>query len=168
MAMTPDDARHGEPLPSGPPIPQVLEAAAADLRRRLDERWVEISDRVVARALTASRRSYPVRAQAASGPVQVSEQVLVSYLREAIDRTVPGSALAHVALEIRGRDELVGVLIQLVGQYGIPLLPVADRVRELAVECLDGLLGPVRTPVTVSTLHVHFAGVVVGDPAESG
>jgi len=163
MEMTPDTPRR-EPPTGDPPEPTALRLAAAALRRHTDERWVEVSDRVVARAMTVTRRSMPIRAQADSGPIQVSEQVLISYLRAAIDGTVPGSAVAHVTLQVRGRDELSGVTVQLIAQYGVPLLPIADEVRLRAIECLEGVLGPTPTPVTVIPLHVHFCDVILGPP----
>lgn len=163
MEVTPDSPRR-EPPSGDPPQTTVLGEAAAALRRHTENRWVEVSDRVVAKAMRATRRSYPIRAQASSGPIQISEQVLVSYLRAAIDGTVPGSALTHVTLEVKGRDELSGVIIQLIAEFGLPLLPVADEVRERAIECLQGLLGPTPTPVSVLPLHVHFTDVVTGPP----
>lgn len=76
MEMTPDMPRR-EPLPGDPPQASALGLAAAALRRRADERWVEVSDRVVSRAMTVTRRSQPIRAQASTGPIQVSEQVVI-------------------------------------------------------------------------------------------
>lgn len=161
MEMTPDMPRR-EPFPGDPPQASALGLAAAALRRRADERWVEVSDRVVSRAMTVTRRSQPIRAQASSGPIQVSEQVVISYLRAAIDETVLGFALAHVTLQVSGRHELSAVVIQLIAQFGVPLLPVADEVRRLALRCLESVLGPTPTPVTVTSLHVHFSDVIKG------
>lgn len=145
----------------------LLRQAATSLRQRTDPRWVEISDRLLANALTATRRSQPVRAVSPDGPVHISEQVLTTYLRAAIDGAVPGSALARVSIDIHGRDTFAGVTIQLIAQFGVELLPVADRVRELARECLVGLLGDVTPTVDVRTMHVHYCDVVPGDPATS-
>ncbi len=75
------------------------------------------------RSEISTHRSHPIRAQASGGPIQISEQALISYLRAAIDATVPGTALAHISLQVTGRDELSGVIIQLIAQYGTPLLP---------------------------------------------
>jgi len=138
--------------------------AAAELSRQADARWVEISDRVLAKALGATRRSHPVRAQASSGPVQISEQVVITHLRDALDGAVPGSALSHVRIDIEGRDVLAGVAIQLIAQYGRPLLPIAAEIRALATTRLIELLGPVAPPVTVELLHVHFSDVTRQDP----
>lgn len=151
---------HHEP-PDGDPGDWPAQAAAVNgLRDLAQQRWVQISDRVIAGALSATRRSLTIRAEAASGPVQVSEQVLLTYLRDAITQAVPPETLAHITLQIEGRDTLSGVLIQLVAQYGVPLLPLADHVRELTASCVHDLLGPVDMPVTVSALHIHFRDVV--------
>lgn len=168
MAMTPQD-------PQRPPLADArrddegldvarLEEAADNLRERSDPRWVEISDRVLAKSLAATRRSRPVRAQARTGHVYVSEQVLIAYLREAIDDAVHDSALAHVGIEIQGRNTFAGATIQLVARFGVELLPIADRVRELARSRLAQLLGDVTPSVRVQTMHVHFCDVVRGDP----
>lgn len=142
----------------------VLRDAAVLLRERSDQRWVEISDRVLAKALRATRRSHPVRALAPGGPVLVSEQVLVAHLREAIDGQVPGSAVERIHVEVDGRDTFAGVIIEVTAQYGEPLLPIADRIHALATAELTTVLGPVVAQVSVRATHVHFSDVVIGDP----
>jgi len=154
-----------EPLTGSPPEPAALKTASAALRAHADQRWVEISDRVLAKAMTATRRSHPIRAHASSGAIQISEQALISYLRAAIDATVPGTALAHISLQVTGRDELSGVIIQLIAPYGTPLLTIADDIRTRAIQCLLEVLGPSATPVTVTHLHIHFCDVVETNPA---
>lgn len=146
---------------------EVLRAAAQRLRRQADARWVEVSDRVVAAAMTATRRSLPLRAMAPGGPVHVSEQVVVAHLRAAIDEAVADAATAAVTLEVRDRDALTGVVIQLVARYGRPLLPIADHVRDVTAARLVDLLGPTATTVTVHEMHVHFSDVTTGDPHTS-
>ena len=146
------------------PEDALLAEAAQSLRARVDPRWVEISDRVLAKVLTATRRSHPVRAAARTGPVHVSEQVLIAYLRDAIDGQVPGSALANVHVEIEGRDTFAGVTIQVLVQYGRPILPIADRIHEIVAARLAELLGPLAPPVDVRATHVHVSDVTRGDP----
>ncbi len=141
-----------------------LDQAAADARRRLDQRWVEISDQIVATAMTARRRTRPLRAEGATGPVFVSDQVVVGDLRAVVDGAVQGSAVAQVDLDVQPGDLLSGVVIQLVVQYGVRLIPLADRVRALAEQRLAVLLGPVPMPVTVRTMRVHYRDVTVEDP----
>lgn len=72
-----------EPQMLTDPADQVRRAAAAP-RIHADERWVEISDRVLAKALTVTRRSRPSRAANSGGRVKVSEQVLVGSIGEAL------------------------------------------------------------------------------------
>ena len=166
MAMTPDEASRpmiGADLPGE----DVLAAAAADLRDRVDPRWVAISDRVLASALTATRRSRPLRAQAASGPVSVSEQVLIAHVRHALDGRVPGTAVAAIHVNIEGRDSFSGLIIEIVAEYGRPLLPLADRVHALAAAELVSVLGPLDPLVSVRATHVHVNDVTRGDPQEA-
>lgn len=156
-----------QPSPTGSTVEPVhspaLAQAAEAARRRLDRRWVEVSDQIVTTVLTARRHTRPLRAAGTTGAVFVSDQVVVAGLRTAVDGAVRGSAVARVDLEVQ-RDQLVGVVIQLVAQYGTALIPLADEVRTLAQERLATLLGPVEAPVTVSAMHVHFSDVTVDDP----
>lgn len=162
--MTPSGPEHA-PRPNAPEL--LLRQATDSLRLQPHPRWVEISDRVLARALTATRRSRPVRAHAPDGPVHISEQVLISYLRDAIDGAVPGSALAQVNIDIEGKDRYRGLTVQLIAQFGVELLPIADHVRELARACLADLLGDTAPSVEVRAMHVHYCDVVRGDPADA-
>lgn len=57
-----------------------------------------------------------------------------------------------------------GVTIELVAQFGLGLLPLADGVPDLAAATNAALLGPVTPVVTVSEKHVHFGDVTAGDP----
>ena len=148
--------------PSAPGV-TALQAATASLREHVDDRWVEVADRVLSLALTATRGSLAVRAQAPGGPVQVSEQVLVAYVRDAI------AGVAHVApsgIEILTDDQhrCTGVVIEVTVQYGQPVIPVADRIRNLTEAVLAELLGPVTPSVTVTAMHVHVADVTTTDP----
>ncbi|MEO7234784.1 MAG: hypothetical protein ABIW80_05365 [Lapillicoccus sp.] len=165
------DVSNDRPAPGRPEAPPeaaarsaALDRAATQSRQRLDARWVEVSDQIVATALTARRRTRPLRAEGRSGPVYVSDQVVVSDLRATIDGAVRGSAVAQVDLEVRQDDRLAGVVVQLVAQYGVALVPMADRVRELTRRRLAELLGPVPLPVTVRTMRVHFRDVTREDP----
>lgn len=159
--MTPCHPPEADENPAGV---AVLEAATADLRAAGDSRWIEVSDRVLAKAMTATRRSHPVRAQATSGPVHVSEQVLVTHLRAAVDEQVPGSAPVHIYVHTSGQDRFSGTTVCLVAEYGRPLLPIADRVRDVVHTELSTLLGPVIPKVSEHTMHVHFCGVTEGHP----
>lgn len=139
-----------------------LSAAAAALRDHIDHRWVEVADAITSRALTASRPSWPVRAQAPGGPLQVAEQVLVAYLRDSID-PIADCEVVNIQVETDG-DHCTGVVIAAAVRYGTELIPLADRVRQVAECRLEELLGSVVPPVTVSMIHVHVSDVTRGDP----
>lgn len=136
----------------------MLEQATQALSDHVDQRWVQISDRVRSRALQATRASLPVRAQAATGPVQVSEQVLITYLRDAINK-VPHAKIQDIIIATEGLDTYTGVTIIISTLFGTPLIPLADTIRDLANKRLAELLGPVSPPVSVTTMTVHIEDV---------
>ena len=133
-------------------------AAIRSNRARTDARWVEISDRVRTRALRVTRRSLPVIAQAPSGPINVSEQVLITYVRDALDG-VSGARVEEITIAVDVDNTYSGITIFLSARFGEPLLPVADAVRDLAAARLRELLGDITPPVTVATMEVHFDDV---------
>lgn len=141
-----------------------LAEAAGTMRAHADPRWVEVSSRVLDAALRATRRSQPVKAQAPGGTVYVSEQVIIAYLREAIDGRIPGTAVAAIHLDITGKDTFSGVLIEMIVQYGTEILPAADRARATAAAVLHELLGTAATEVHVRAGHVHVSDVTEHDP----
>lgn len=138
--------------------------AAEAWREASDRRWVEISDRVIAKAMTASRRSQLIAGTAAGGRYHVSEQVVVAHLGAALDGAVPGAAVARIHMEVEGRETLVGVVVEIIAEYGRPLLPVADHVRAIATSVVASLMGPGVPAVSVQAWHVHVSDVVDGDP----
>ncbi|MEP6854806.1 MAG: hypothetical protein ABJA33_05015 [Pedococcus sp.] len=136
-----------------------LVARAADaLRAHADERWVEISDRVLGRALNVTRRSMPVRAASSGGPVNVSEQVLVAGIRSALDG-LSGAAPVDIRISTDEQHRYTGVFIALAVDYKSAILPVADHARHCVRDVLLTLLGPVSPPVTVTTMQVHVDDV---------
>lgn len=155
MAMSPEVPPGGGAVPGPDPL---LLRARDELRATLTDRWVEVADRVVARALTATRRALPIRAEASSGPVHVSEQVLIAHVRAAV-ADVPGCEPTAIVIRNDGRDGYTGVLVAVTARYGVALLPLADQVRDAAARVLRTLLGPVVPPVTVSTMQVHVGDV---------
>lgn len=161
MAMKLPDQSTGTPGTLGGA--DVLEVAAAQLRDRVEPRWVEISDRILAKVLTATRRSFPVRAVVATGPTWVSEQVLVSYLRDAIHGHVAGSTLQAIHVHLVGRDTFESVTILIAVDYGEVIVTVADEIHRLVARRLDELLGPAAPEVEVRGTHVHVADVVPPD-----
>lgn len=147
------------PDPQLPGDPQDLVTRAADvLRTRADERWVEISDRVLTKAFNVTRRSMPVRAASSGGAVNVSEQVLVAGIRSALD-DLSGAAAVDIRISTDDQHRYTGVFIALSVDYRTAILPVADRARDRARDVLLTLLGPVNPPVTVTTMHVHVDDV---------
>jgi hypothetical protein len=136
----------------------MLEQAAQSLREHVDQRWVQISDRVLTRALRATRTSLAVQAKAPSGVVHISEQVLITYLRDAIS-TVPHVKIQDVVIATEGLDTYAGLTITINARFGLLLLPVADTIRALAQTRLTQLLGPITPPVTVTTMDVHVQDV---------
>lgn len=144
--------------PSDPPRDARMGAAIRSNRARTDARWVEISDRVRTRALRVTRRSLPVIAQAPSGPINVSEQVLITYVRDALDG-VSGARVEEITIAVDVDNTYSGITIFLSARFGEPLLPVADAVRDLAAARLRELLGDITPPVTVATMEVHFDDV---------
>lgn len=132
---------------------------AVDLiRSQADDRWVEISDRVLDKALLLTRRSLPVRAEGAGGPVNVSEQVLIAGIRQALE-SVTGALPSDIQIHTDERHHYTGVLICVNADFGSPILPTADDIRERTQHALTGMLGHVTPPVTVSTMHVHVDDV---------
>lgn len=175
--MTPDSSARadtGSDLPAGEVRDQaVLRSAADAMREHVDDRWVEVADLVLARAIAATRPSRPVLARASSGAFHVAEQVLVSSLRASIDR-LEDCEVVDIDIQTRppgraGADDwagevCTGVLIALAVRYGTVLIPLADQVRRLASERIDRVLGHVVPSVDVSAMHVHVADVTRGDP----
>ena len=158
MAMTPEDMTSSADVEGS----ALLRDAALDLRHQVNHRWVEIADDVVSRALTASRPSWPVRAEASTGTVEVAEQVLVTYLRDSID-PIDDCEVVQIQVKTDG-DVCTGVVIAVAVRFGTPLIPLADTVRQQAESRLGQLLGPVIPPITVTQMHVHVADVTRGDP----
>lgn len=167
MAMTPEPAERDQ-------LPDLDEAdlawlrtAADDLRHHVDDRWVEVSRRILTTALSATRRSRPIRALSATGPVHVNEQVIIAYLREAVDNAVPAATMTGITVHTSGGETFDGLTIEMVAPYGVPLIPLADRTREVAADVLNGILGLLAPPIMVSTMHVHFGDVArLGPPAQ--
>ena len=153
--MTPSDPQGGE---------TPLARAASEIRRQANQRWVEIADRVTAAALSATRTSTPIRASAPGGRVWIAEQVLVAYLRQAVDDEVPDAAATAISVRVAGRETLDSVGIHLTVRYGTLLLPIADHARTVAARVLTDLLGPVDSEVDSRAMHVHIADVTRGDP----
>lgn len=162
MAMNPTDG--SRPTDDGSARDDLVLSRAADALRAVDDdRWVEIAPRILQAALGASRRTRPVRATSSSGPLQISDRVIVEYLHEALDGAVPGAAVDRITVRLAGRDTFDGLLIELLVRYGVAVIPVADRVREIAAGVVRGL-GVESVEVSIRTTHVHVTDVTRADP----
>lgn len=145
-------------LPANTHGDALVEQATQSLREHVDQRWVQISERVRSRALRATRTSLPVRAQSASGPVHISEQVLITYLRDTLS-TVGHARIQDITIATENIDTFTGVTITIAARYGTPLIPLADTIRDLTNKRLTQLLGPIAPPVTIKTMTVHIEDV---------
>ena len=147
------------------PLPDMADLAAAtgQLREHVDPRWVEVADRVLSRALLATRRSQPIQAHAPRGPVKVSEHVLVAYIRAAI-ADIPAAAPAAIAATVDPQHRCTGITIDLTVQYNHEILPIADEIRRRTEDVLREVLGDVIPAVTVRDMHVHVGDVTTADP----
>ncbi|RYV50838.1 hypothetical protein EUA98_11225 [Pengzhenrongella frigida] len=159
MAMTPQNAHESNEAGTALVSDARWAAAITASRAHTDARWVEISDRMRARALRVTRRSLPITAQAPSGPVHVSEQVLITYLRDALT-AVPGARVDDIIIAVGAQDAYAGITVAISARYGEPLLPIADAMRDLAAARLRDLLGDITPPVTVTTMEVHIDDVL--------
>lgn len=149
--MTPDPQRQSDQDAQSKRVADVV-------REQADERWVEISDRVLEKALRVTRRSMPVRAASLRGPVNISEQVLITGIRQALE-PVAGAVPTDITVHTDARHNYTGILICLTANYGAPILPAADDIRNRTEHALTSMLGPLTPPITVSTMHVHVDDV---------
>ena len=145
--------------------PATLAAATQALRQHVDDRWVEMSDRVLSKALAATRRSLPVRAHdlGGGGALYVSEQVLTAYIRDAI-APIPAAAPTQIHIHADTGLHCTGITIEITVQYKEPVIPIADQIRNRSETVLQTLLGPGTPQVTVATMHVHVSDVTTDDP----
>jgi len=145
--------------------PATLAAATQALRQHVDDRWVEMSDRVLSKALAATRRSLPVRAHdlGGGGALYVSEQVLTAYIRDAI-APIPAAAPTQIHIHADTGHHCTGITIEITVQYKEPVIPIADQIRNRSETVLQTLLGPGTPQVTVATMHVHVSDVTTDDP----
>ena len=145
--------------------PATLAAATQALRQHVDDRWVEVADWVLSKALTSTRRSLPVRAHdlGGGGALYVGEHVLTAYLRDAI-APIPAAAPTRIHIHADTGHHCTGVTIEITVQYNEPVIPIADQIRHRTETMLQTLLGPGTPPVTVATMHVHVSDVTTDDP----
>lgn len=160
MAMSPPP--ESAPLDPSGGSHRVMDTAIQQMRDHTDPRWVEIESDLLAHVLATSRPSHPLRARSALGPYAVSEQVLISYLRDALDRA-PHCEVS--AIYVHADDAVcTGITIVTTAQYGHRLVDVADVLRIAADDVISKVLGVVRPRVTVTDMHVHVDDISSGDP----
>lgn len=146
-----------------------LVAATRSLREHTDARWVQVADRVMAKALVATRRSLPIRAHPAAadtksvGKVFVSEEVATTHVRSAI-ADVAGSAPNRIRIHSDVDHRCTGVTIEVTIQYPEPIIPIADEIRDRTKQILAELFGPHTPPVAIEAMHVHVSDVTTNDP----
>jgi len=160
MAMTPDAGGPGAESMSAEQ--RDLDVAAQALRDHTDERWVEIADSMLAGVLAKAPPSHPVQGQVGSETFYVSEQVLTSYLLDAID-PIPDVEVDAIRIHA-DQDRYTGVTILITARHGLALLPAADSIREAAQARLQEVLGQPVPRVSVSSMHVQVEDVTPADP----
>jgi hypothetical protein len=158
MAMTPSD--------SDP----VLARAARSLRdQSADARWIDISESIISRVRTTTRRTWPVDADFPTAATQserkadtlrISDHLVRTTLRRAL-AGVHGAEPTAIDLYLDGHT-CTGVYLDVVGAYGDDLQAVGEELAAIALRALSGLLGPVRELTrTDIDIHVHD----IDDPA---
>ncbi|TDE09623.1 hypothetical protein [Jiangella asiatica] len=161
MSADPDGGR-GAGAPPGrgdvaPPDTAVVDRAASALRAYTDYGWPRAAQRILATVLTATRRARPVRARGEEGDFRVSDQVVTSYLQEAIDR-VDGIRVTHIRLDLDG-NTLVALHLTVAVTYPERIAPLADAVRRAARDCVRSIIGDVDTPLDLRHIQVHVGDV---------
>lgn len=144
-----------------------LSRAADQLHAQSSRRWVEVAGDVLSQVVSASRRSLPVLVQVLEdgATVCLSEQVVVTRLRAALDASLTQAATARIHLDVAPDQRLRQVTVELLARYGAELIPLADEARgvvrgQLAV----WMAGDPMAGVLVLPAHVHVGDVVNGDP----
>lgn len=146
---------------------EALDRATDELREQPLPRVVEIADSVLRAAWSTPRRAMPVRARTPHDYLRVSSVVLTAVIREHVDSALSGAATNRIGLDIDREEQLESVTLELIVQFGLPILDLADRARVIVEDTLVELLGaPVADtpPVAVTITHVHVSDVTVGDP----
>ena len=159
MAMTPSSG------PGPEPDTAVVDRAASALRAYTDQGWSLASRRVLQTVLTATRRSRPVRARDGAGDFHVSDQVVTSYLRAAIDE-IDGVQPTHIRLDLDD-DALVALHLTVAVTYPESIAPLAEDVRQTAYACVRSVLGDAVPPLDLGRIHVHVGDVVPPDQASN-
>ena len=92
------------------------------------------------------------------GRRHISERVLVAHLRVAVRQT-PGAEPRGISAQLDD-DRLTGLIVVIAAEYGRPLIPLADAVRDRVAAELADLLGPADPPAGPEAVYVHVADVL--------
>lgn len=148
MALTPGSGDGHDPGTA------VVARAASALRAYTDHGWTAASQRILHSVLAATRRSRPVRARDDAGDFHVSDQVVTTFLQDAID-AVDDVQATHVRLDLDG-DLLTALRITVAVRYPEPVHPLASAVRRAAHETTRSVLG---SPLPLDRITIHIGDV---------
>jgi hypothetical protein len=152
MAMTPGDSD------------AVLARAARTLKEQpVDTRWIDISNSIISKVRSTSRRTWPVDAEYPTPPIQPGRNADTLRISDHVIRTTIRRALAGVhgaeptAIDLYlDEHTCTGLYIDIIGVYGDDLQAVGDELAGIALATVNDLLGPghrlVRADIDV---HVH-------------
>lgn len=152
-----------------------LKQAARQLRERANPRAVQVANDVLSRALASARRSMPIAAHPPYDFLHISDQVLISQLRRAIDQTSHAVAVGRIHLRVETDARLAEITIEVFVQYGQVLLEAADQVRSTTRAAITDNLGPppaatptataASTPaITIAPTQVHVSDITTNSP----
>lgn len=155
MAMTP-----GNPDP-------VLARAASSLKEvPVDPRWIDISDSILSKIRTTTRRTWPVEAEFATTATASERQDDTLRVSDHVVRTTLRRALAGVhgaeptAIDLYLDDHrCTGVHITVVGVYGDDLQAAGDHLAAIALDVLHSVLGPTTPALSRADVDVHVQDV---------
>lgn len=139
---------------------RLLARAADGLRRHQDERWDEVSGRVLARLRSIPLRRESVRGIAPSGPFDVSESVVVSHVSASVEAAVPEAVVVAVRLAVTARRALAGVVVEVAVDFASPVGPLADRIRATVLAVLPDVLGAAAGPEAPVPVEVRVVDIV--------
>lgn len=137
-----------EPRPGAPDddgLDDLLDVAAAGLRRHTDTGWVAVAPGALAGALAAVRPSAPVRGRHDAGEFLVAADVLRRRVRVLLDAD-PRVRLRRAHVRTHDDDTLAELALELSAAYLEPLAPLAQDVRTAVAARLREDLGDPALP----------------------
>lgn len=159
MAVTPDD------------FDPVLARAARSLQTApADARWIDISNSIVSRIRTTTRRTWPIDAEfpsesrdlvRAADTLRISDHVVRTAIRRALVG-VHGAEPTAIDLYLDGHV-CTGVHVDVVGVYGEDLQAVGDELAAITLAVLAEMLGPIPRPLTRADIDVRVHDILDHD-----